>query len=566
MNRPLHATTENPALAAFDISNYRGVRGRNFFDEDRLLQRIVKQHAAGLAPAHRDALVGHLQAYGELVGGVLDELTEKSHREDKYGYVVQYDRTGNRIDEVVYSPEQKEARRISYEHGIVNLDFHPEWKHDFTMTHRMALAYLANMNGEGGVTCPLAMTDGMIRVLKALGTQEQKQRYLPLVAGPGSASHFMCGQYVTERVGGSNVGQNRTVARSIGNDRWILTGEKWFCSNPGDLWVTTARIENTNTIGMFLVPRIKRDGTLNGCRILRKKDIIGSRGKITVEVVYDELEAETLGRPAHGLANLIKYVINTSRVHVSVAACGMSRRAFMEARAYVDVREAYGKKVIEFPTVKKALAEMQILHSSVVWNSFRTYTLADQGHAAASLLTPLLKLKSTLHSSWITHEAMMLHGGNGILGDFSCLPRLHNDSLINETWEGTHQIMSEHILKAFLRPKVRSAFFDLVEANLKQAKDVSNVTMEALGARRKFLDQSLNADHAWRDLNRMSICDAIYDVFSLSEWIAQTADGEPVMQDMARGYAELCSRGVQGPTWPDGVFQDEAALSRLIAY
>lgn len=95
----------------------------------------------------------------------------------------------------------------------------------------------------------------------------------------------MAGQYVTEKVGGSNVSANRTISRKQDNGEWILTGEKWLCSNPGDLWVRTARVEDINTIGMFLVPRIKDDGTLNGHHILCKKDIIDSRGKLTVEIV-----------------------------------------------------------------------------------------------------------------------------------------------------------------------------------------------------------------------------------------------------------------------------------------
>ena len=45
----------------------------------------------------------------------------------------------------------------------------------------MALAYLANFNGEGGVTCPLAMTDGLIIALKEIGTMNNANA-LPLLA------------------------------------------------------------------------------------------------------------------------------------------------------------------------------------------------------------------------------------------------------------------------------------------------------------------------------------------------------------------------------------------------
>jgi len=277
---------EHPALSPFDLSSYPGLRGKNFFTRDAILQRIVRRASPDLPEAEKQAIHEHLTGYGALVGGELDALTEACHKEGKYGEIIKYDRTGNRIDSIEYSWEQKQARRLSFEYGVVNLDFHENWKFPFRNFHRYALAYLMNLNGEGGVACPLAMTDGMILALKKIGSEEQKQKYLPIVAGRNSPSHFMAGQYVTERVGGSNVSANRTTAYQRSDGKWILDGEKWFCSNPGDLWVTTARIQNTNTIGLFLVSRWKEDGTLNGHHILRKKDIIGSRGKLTVEVIY----------------------------------------------------------------------------------------------------------------------------------------------------------------------------------------------------------------------------------------------------------------------------------------
>lgn len=564
----------NPGLAPFDISQYRGVEGANFYVMDRLLQRIVKRHSGSLSPEHLRDMEAHLAGYGDLVGGQLSELARQSHKEGRYGEIIHFDRTGNRIDQVVYCHEQREARRISYEYGIVNLDFHERWKHPFTMTHRMALAYLSNLNGEHGVTCPLAMTDGLIRGLKALGTPEQKERYLPLVAGEQSNSHFMAGQYVTERVGGSNVGANRTIARRNADGKWILNGEKWFCSNPGDLWVTTARIEDSSAIGMFLVPRIKPDGELNGCHLVRKKDIIGSRGKITVEVLYQDCEAEELGRPSHGLANLIRYIINTSRIHVAVSATGMGRRAYMEALAYARVREAYGKKILNFPSLLRTLAEMQILQSALTLSSFQNFVYMDENHPCTSLLTALLKYVATRHATWITHEAMMVHGGNGILGDFSCLPRLHNDAIINETWEGTHQIISEHALKAYGRGKVRAAFFAEVEAAAApaRAQGVLADVVAPLDHTKQRVEEMANRPADWLETNRLAFCENLYGTFALSQLLREAAtdlergETQSVFVLMARGYKELLEHGVMGPSLPDGVLTNPAAMRSIVDY
>ncbi|TGK20791.1 acyl-CoA dehydrogenase [Leptospira fluminis] len=545
MNHPLRLA-ENPGLAPYDVSSYRGNRGKNFYDLDKVLQRTVERYSADYEPAHKRALTLHLQGYGHIVGGILDELTEASHKEGKYGEIVKYDRAGNRIDLIVYSPEQKLSRKISYEYGIVNLDFHDEWKFPFTDLHRYSLAYLANQNGEGGMTCPLAMTEGMINVLKAIGTEEQKRKYLPLVAGKNSTSHFMAGQYVTERVGGSNVGANRTIATKGENGKWILNGEKWFCSNPGDLWVTTAKIEGTDTVGLFLVPRIKDNGDLNGHHILRKKDIIGSKGKLTVEVVYEDVEAEALGRPAHGIANLIRYVIRTSRVHVAVAAAGMSRRAFMEALEYSRFRMAYGKKIKEFPAYSRELAELRILYAIQVLLIFRGLDWSGKGVLAEQLTTPLMKYKTSSLSSQITHRAIMALGGSGIIGDYTCLPRLHNDCIINETWEGTHLIITDHALGAMNRAKIRDSFIQEVGKNFEEAGKYGE--LEPLAKLGKTLLSRWAKDleekpREWKETYRVDLSDLAFGALGLSEFLEQAVhdrkagNQSSLFDSFAKGFA-----------------------------
>lgn len=569
-----HHISDHPSLSPYDISSYKGLRGKNFYDMDKALQRVVFRYSEHFSKEHKEAMIEHLRGYGALVGGELDELTEECHKEGKYGEVIKYDRSGNRIDFVKYSDEQKKSRKLSYDYGVVNLDFHPEWKFTFPHIHRYALAYLMNLNGEGGVACPLAMTDGMILALKKIGTDEQKRKYLPLVAGKGSPSHFMAGQYVTERVGGSNVSANRTIAKKLANGKWELTGEKWFCSNPGDLWVTTAKIEGTNTVGMFLVPRMKSNGELNGHHILRKKDIIGSRGKLTVEIIYDKVEAEEFGRPGHGLVNLIRYVIKISRLHVGLGSCGNARRAVMEASEYAKHRTAYGKKIHEFPIFAKNIAELQVLQTANCLVNFRSINLSEQDDLAAEVLVPLLKYKSSSQASLVTQRAILSLGGNGIVGDFSPLARLHNDSIINETWEGTHLIITDHCLHALQKTKVYKAFLaflDRLTINVNQFPELTHVTSYFL-SKRSELDEILHSENKeWKDMNRVYISDLTYDIVVLAEFLEQasydllkTNSKEYVF--FAKAYAEISQFGLNAPRNQSGVFFDPIALETLTSY
>ncbi|HMY10211.1 MAG TPA: acyl-CoA dehydrogenase, partial [Turneriella sp.] len=156
MSSPTTTAKENPGLKDFDLTGYTGTKGWNFFEETPALWQAFSMNSANSESGYLSAVRDHLSGLGNLAGGIVNELTIECHREGKWGELVQYDRTGKRIDEIRYAPEQVELRKIFYDYGVVNLDCKDSWKHEFSMPHRMALAVLTNMNGECGVACPLA--------------------------------------------------------------------------------------------------------------------------------------------------------------------------------------------------------------------------------------------------------------------------------------------------------------------------------------------------------------------------------------------------------------------------
>ncbi|MGQ9411188.1 acyl-CoA dehydrogenase family protein [Mycolicibacterium gilvum] len=98
--------------------------------------------------------------------------------------------------------------------------------------------------------CPPELAHGTVTVLERFATVEQRDELLSAIVPTG---------------------------------QWRLTGEKWFASNVGaDLIVTLARVNpdvpGTKGLAMFLVPRIRHDGTPNGVSIRRLKDKMGTIG------------------------------------------------------------------------------------------------------------------------------------------------------------------------------------------------------------------------------------------------------------------------------------------------
>jgi len=496
----------NAGLKDFDISQYQGISGKNYFEIDRLLKNVL---AAALKPDQKEDLFKHLSCVGELCGNRLAELIEEAHREENLPYLRKYDRTGNRIDEIVYCSAQREARKICFDQGFLNLDCHASWKHPFTEAHRRALYYLLSQNGEGGIACALGATEGLVNVLRKIGTDEQKEKWLPLLTAPASGSHFMGTQWMTERVGGSNISANRTTAKKSHGNKWKLTGEKWFCSNPGDLWVTTARVEGTSHIGLFIVPRFKDDGSLNDYHILRKKEIIGTRGKATVETIYDGVEAELLGRSSQGLAMIMKHVINISRIGVAATSLGFIRRAFNEAYEYSLNRTAYGKKLIEYMPVRRSLVQIKGHLTVSLLLLFTNARFTETNHPLAHFFIPFLKLQIAKFADDCIRESMFLHGGNGVIRDFTVLPRLMNDNIVNQTWEGTRNLMEIHSVKAFTKPKINHAFWEFASP---LSSSQSRPDKESVRSLRSIEENYRSAGHEEKEVLRRILLDAIWRV------------------------------------------------------
>lgn len=460
------------------LPGYAGPRGRSFWEADETLRHVA---SSALDEAARERCAD----FGARAATELEELVRVSHEARRLPRLER--------GAVVYCPEQIEARRW-LARGIYK-------EGGFGLTERMTRAVLANYCGEGGVTCPLAMTEGLIGLLERRGTPEQKKSLLPKLRSDDPEWALTGGQFVTERQGGSNVAANETRATEREDGTWALKGVKWFCSNPGEAWVTTAKVAESGVVGLFLVRRKTKGGKLNGHKILRLKPIGGTRGKATVEVEYDGAVAELIGKPREGLVILVNDILSVSRLHVAAAALGFGGRALLEARAWASWREAYGRKLADIPSVRARLESMGRLHGGMVVAFYAGLAALEEDGPDAEALVPLLKTAISRRASVLVREAQLLVGGHGILDDFSPLNRLADDALVNEIWEGTHPVLAGHAAKSLRRPAVLEAFL---------ARAAEQSGGKAGRAFAKLVESSADWDEERRSLGDEEIAEAAY--------------------------------------------------------
>ena len=144
--------------------------------------------------------------------------------------------------------------------------------------------------------------------------------------------------------------------------RWQLYGDKWFCSHAdADVALLLARPEGapagTRGLALFALPRRLENGARNSYRIVRLKDKLGTKSMASGEITLDGAVAYLVGDVRNGFKQMMDQV-NLSRLSHGVRAAAMMRRCLNESLQVARTRNAFGKKLIEMPLVKKQLMKI----------------------------------------------------------------------------------------------------------------------------------------------------------------------------------------------------------------
>jgi acyl-CoA dehydrogenase len=345
---------------------------------------------------------------------------------------------------VEFHPAYHRAGRAIWATGVVGAE----------PREQASLLYRLSQAGEGGHTCPVVCTAGLVRALRTRASDELRERYLPALLETDYDRAERGAQFLTERHGGSDVGANRVEALPDG-DVWRLRGEKWFCSvADADQFVVTARPTGappgTAGLGCFLVPRAG-----GGFRIRRLKDKLGTRALATGEIEFEGAPAYPLGRLEDGFKTAVS-VLNTSRWLNAVGSAGLMRRAFVVASEFARERDAFGGSIARFPLVRENLAVMKSEAAAALASTAQVTELvagiddekaSDEDVLWHRLLVNANKFVTSLAATAVVRRGIEALGGNGTIEDFSPLPRLYRDAIVFESWEGTHNVLCAQVLR-----------------------------------------------------------------------------------------------------------------------
>lgn len=453
--------------------------GINFYSADPDLAFLLHRY---LSEDEYERAQKIMTDMGEVAVQSMDALAETANRQGPVLH--QYDKRGQRVDQVVFHPAYHELEKIAYEDFAIAACTYREgalgWPGRVPQPVKFALAYLG-MQAESGVFCPVSMTDALARLLKRYGSEAVQQRFLPGLTALTLDQLKQGAMFLTEKQGGSDVGLTETIARPRFVDvpasdnaelrpEWELWGDKWFCSNvSADYILTLARPEGavagTRGLGLFLVPRTLDDGTHNAYSIHRLKDKLGTRSLATGEVTLHGAHAYQIGELKRGFVQMTE-MINLTRIWAATSSLSAMRRSYLEALIYTRGRVAFGRPLAEQPLMRRQLVDLLIEVEGCAALVFETIAALERvdreqtedDQRLLRILTPLCKYYVPKRGEYVALEALEMHGGNGYVEDW-VNPRLLRDAIVNVVWEGSSNVIVLDVARAIARENAGEALF-----------------------------------------------------------------------------------------------------------
>jgi len=289
----------------------------------------------------------------------------------------------------------------------------------------------------------------MTYVLTHHGTEDQKQRFLPVLASGKKRG----GLALTEPAVGSDVANLELTAEKDGEE-YVLNGTKMFITNGrhGDTFCLLARTDSSaepkhRGISAFIV---EKGG--DGFRVGRDLDKMGYRGLDTCELIFENFRIPTEnlvgGEEGRGFGQVMSG-LETGRINVAARAVGVAQAAFDASIRYAQQRHTFGVPISQHQAIQLKLADMATKIQAARLMTYDAAAKKDSGERV-DLESGMAKLFASEVCQEVTLEAMRIHGGYGYVKDFP-VERYYRDAPLMIIGEGTNEILRLVIARQLLR-------------------------------------------------------------------------------------------------------------------
>ena len=344
---------------------------------------------------------------------------------------------------------------------------------DFTgMITRMAtidptVAGLASVHGCIGAVDPV----------RAFGTQEQKQRFLPGLADGSQLSGFA----LTEPGAGSDLTALKTTAVRVG-DQYLINGEKLFITN-ATYGRTIGLVCNIDDQPSVLIVELPESDT-SSFSINRYGIYALSRAQNN-GLVFKDFRVPVANRliPQKGDGLTIAYHgLNLGRVSLCANAAGAMRWMLAEMLPWANYRVTYGQPIDRRELVQRRIGRLASLIVGCDALTHWCASLLDQGYRGEMECIIAKIFGSESQKEAAIELLMKTHGGRSFLAGHLFGDNVH-DFLAPCIYEGEGEMLGLALFKSLVKQHGKS-FFEPI-----------GMTLHQLGVRQP---NPLNPHHLWK--------------------------------------------------------------------
>ena len=333
------------------------------------------------------------------------------------------------------------------------------------------------------------------------GTEEQKAKYLPLLASGEKVGAYA----LTEPGAGSDALAIRTKATlSPDGNHYLLNGQKMWITNGGfaDIFTIFAKVDGEKFTA-FIVER--EMGVVSG----REEPKLGLDGSSTTALILENVRVpveNVLGEIGQG-HKVAFNILNLGRLKLGTRNMGSAKQALNGALQYALDRQQFGRAIAEFGMVRQKLAQMAVL--CYVGDAMVFRCLGDVDAALAAVGDEIATVLKTIESfavecsinkvwtsealAWVVDEALQVHGGYGYSKEYPP-ERAYRDARITRIYEGTNEINRIIIAPRLLKNAAVAQLLSKPPAASDGAGDgVFSAERKLLGAAKRLLLLTLAA-------------------------------------------------------------------------
>ncbi len=279
-------------------------------------------------------------------------------------------------------------------------------------------------------------------ILQTFGNEAQKKKYIPKLASGEWIGAFA----LSEPSSGSDAASLRTTAVKQG-DHYVLNGTK--------LWITQADTANV----MILMARTGGEGPkgvssfilekgMPGLKMGKREKKMGTHIDHTMEVLLDQVKvpAENLLSTEGNGMKIALSALDGGRITISATGLGVARSAIEVATHHANLREQFGKPILDFQGVGFMLADMLTSYHAAKMMVQKAAYLKDNGKPF-SIPAAQAKVYATDMAMKVTTDAVQVLGGSGYTQEFP-VERYMREAKVLQIVEGTNQIQRLVISRA----------------------------------------------------------------------------------------------------------------------